>query len=121
MDEAKQPKNNKSVHLNHNRIARAIFAAAESMGIRDRNLVERLTAQMIERLEQPQTLPGMEHLVTKHRQQRPLPTEAEIEAMVREILAVEEPTPTEEAITEMETTSEVQPQVQSASGIKQTE
>ena len=51
----------------HTRIARAIFAAAEAMGIADRELVEQLTGQVIERLEQPQPLPGMEHLVPKQR------------------------------------------------------
>jgi len=107
--------------LDRNQIAKTIFAAAESMGIRDRNLVERLTAQMIERLEQPQTLPGMEHLVPKPRQQRPLPTDAEIEAMVREILNAEKPVPTEEASTKMEPTAKVNPEVQPAPGVSLTE
>ena len=84
MDTADESKNEQSMPLNHNRIARAIFIAAESMGIRDRQLVERLTAQVIERLEQleqPQTLPGMEGLVPKsRRRQKPLPTDAETTA-----------------------------------------
>ena len=37
--------------INRNRVARAIFAAAESMGMSDRQLIDRLTAQVIERLE----------------------------------------------------------------------
>ncbi len=72
------------------RIARAIFAAAESMGIADRKLIEQLAGQVIERLERPQTLPGMEHLVTKRRhRQRLEPADAEIFTMVREILATQ--------------------------------
>ena len=70
------------------RIARSIFADAESMGLRDRDRIEQLTNQVIERLEHPQPLPGMEHLIPKtSRQPRRLPTESEIQAMVREILA----------------------------------
>jgi ribonucleoside-diphosphate reductase alpha chain len=118
---ANQRENRRKTSLDRNHIAKTIFAAAESMGIRNRELVERLTAQMIERLERPQTLPGMEHLVPKGRQQRPLPTDAEIEAMVREILDAEEIRPTEEARTEMETTSKTQSEARPTSGIKLTE
>ena len=78
-------------------IARAIFAAAESMGMADRKLIEQLTAQVIDRLEQPQPLPGMEHLVPKPRRwQKRLPTGSEIQAMVGEILAAEKPAQKEE-------------------------
>ncbi len=74
----------------HTQIARAIFAAAESMGMADRRLVEQLTNQVIARLEQAQPLPGMEHLVPKpRRQQKRQPTDSEIQALVREILAEE--------------------------------
>jgi len=73
--------------INHTQIARAIFTAAESMGISDRQLIERLTSQVIERLEKPQPLlPGMEGLVPKsHRQQKRLPSDSEIQAIVRDI------------------------------------
>jgi len=104
------PKQNKQpASLNRNQIAKVIFAAAESMGIPDRKLIERLTAQVIERLEQPQSspsrpLPGMEHLVPERRQRRPLPTDAEIEAMVREILDAEQPAKKE---AQMETKAKV--------------
>jgi len=47
---------------NHNRIARAIFAAAESMGIADRKLLEELTSQIIQRLKPAPPLPGVEDL-----------------------------------------------------------
>ncbi len=79
-------------------IARAVFAAAEAMGIADRKLVEQLTAQVIKRLEKskplPQTeqpLPGMEHLVPQYRRsQQQLPSGSEIQAIVEEILASKE-------------------------------
>ena len=90
--------------LNRNQIARVIFAAAESMGMADRQQIEWLTTQVIERLEQqqqlrqPQPLPGMESLVPpSQRQVKRLPTEAEIDAMVKEILATAEPDKPEEA------------------------
>ena len=90
--------------LNRNQFARVIFAAAESMGMADRQQIEWLTTQVIERLEQqqqlrqPQPLPGMESLVPpSQRQVRRLPTEAEIDAMVKEILATAEPDKPEEA------------------------
>ena len=63
-------------HLSRTQIARATFAAAESMGISDRNHIERLTRRVIERLEEKRTtltrgnmgsvrpLPGMEDLAT---------------------------------------------------------
>ncbi|MFC1965128.1 hypothetical protein ACFLWG_03925, partial [Chloroflexota bacterium] len=123
MDTADESKNEQSMPLNRNRIARAIFIAAESIGMPDRQLIERLTAQVIERLEQleqPQTLPGMEDLVPKsRRRQKPLPTDAEIEAMVKEIL--EEPVRGEETETKMEITTTTKPEVQPTSGISLSE
>jgi len=70
-------------------IARVIFSAAESMGISDRNYIEKLTSQVIERLERPQTLPGMEHLVSKKQMQKRITTEFEILSAVKEFLAEE--------------------------------
>jgi len=70
----------------HNRIAQAIFASAESMGITDRQLLEKLTGQVINRLETKPALPGMEDLVSSRSKQ--LPSTAQIEAAVKEILAV---------------------------------
>jgi ribonucleoside-diphosphate reductase alpha chain len=74
-------------------IARAIFAAAESAGISDRNLTERLTGQVIERLERGKLgtrlpLPGMEALVLnkgKHKSRR-TPQPREMKSMVEEAL-----------------------------------
>ena len=56
--------------VNRSLVARIVFDNAAAMGIRDRKLVERLTTQVIERLEKAQaeflpTLPGMEDLVDK--------------------------------------------------------
>ena len=126
MNTANQSGNRPSRPLNSSQIARVIFAAAESMGIRDRQLVERLTTQVIERLEKTQTeylptLPGMEDLVAKRtRRQQRLPTDAEIEAMVKEILDAEKPV-LKEAKAEMETKPEVKPQEATTSGTNLTE
>jgi ribonucleoside-diphosphate reductase alpha chain len=91
-------------------IARAVFIAAESMGIADRKLVEQLTAQVIKHLEKSkplpqmeQPLPGMEHLVPKpQRGQQQIPSGLEIQAIVEEILASKEKEPFKESIKEEE-------------------
>src|SRR4030042_610426 len=108
--------------VNRSQVARAIFAATESMGIRDRQVVERLTTQVIERLEKtlkeyPPVLPGMEDLVGKRTRRQHLPTDAEIEAMVKEILTQEKPAKQEEVKPEMEATTEAKPKVQSSPSI----
>jgi ribonucleoside-diphosphate reductase alpha chain len=109
------PSGNKPV-IDRSQIARAIFAAAESMGIRDRQVGEWLTLQVIERLEKAprcfaQALPGMEDLVGAAAGRPPLPTDAEIEAMVKEILAANKHTKREEVKPEMETTTIAAPSV----------
>ncbi len=123
MNTTNKSQNKQLTPVNRTQIARVIFAAAESMGIPDRQLIERLTAQVIERLEQQQQpLPGMEDLMPKpRRQQRRLPTETEIEVMVREILAAEEPAKLEEVQPKMESTITVKPKVQPTPGINLTE
>jgi ribonucleoside-diphosphate reductase alpha chain len=99
--------------VDRSQVARIVFANAEAMGIRDRKLVERLTTQVIERLEKTQaeylpTLPGMEDLVDKRaRRQQRLPSEAEIEAMVMEVLNAAKPVPQQEVEPKMETKTEV--------------
>jgi ribonucleoside-diphosphate reductase alpha chain len=114
----RQPNN-----IDRNQVARIVFDNAAAMGIRDRKLVEKLTGQVIERLEKAQsqalpTLPGMEELVDRHSRQSPrgrMPTEAEIEAMVMEVLNVQKPEPApvtkplpqEEVKAAMETETEV--------------
>jgi ribonucleoside-diphosphate reductase alpha chain len=87
--------------VDRNQIARAIFKIAESMGMADRKRVERLTSQVIERLEQTpsltskevvaQPLPGMEELVIRPRRTIRRLNDGEIEALVKEILEAEEP------------------------------
>jgi len=70
----------------NSRIARAVFAAAESTGIADRDLLEQLAQQVIERLERLQPLPGMEDLVPDEIKGHKV-SEAEIQAKVREVLS----------------------------------
>ncbi len=113
---------------NRTQIARIVFAAAESMGIADRRLVERLTSQVIKRLEQnrsflpPPTLPGMEDLVARSpRRPSILPTDTDILTMVEEILAVEEQKFTEEAPAEMKTTKTASTKSQPDTGPELTE
>ena len=62
------------------------------MGLRDKKQIEQLTSRVIERMEHYQPLPGMEDLVSKSsRQRKALPTKAEIQAIVKDILANESP------------------------------
>jgi len=124
MSTAKQANNQQLTPIKRTQIARAIFAAAESMGLRDRDRLEQLTSQVIERLERPQPLlPGMEDLVPEsRRQQRRHPTNSEIQAIVREILAGKEPTEREETEPMVEPITTVKSEVvQRAAGINLTE
>ena len=50
--------------ISRDKVAQAVFAAAESMGISDRKLLERFTEQVSQRLEVAQPLPGMEGFVS---------------------------------------------------------
>ena len=117
---------NSESSLNRTQIARAIFAAAESMGMSDRRQIEQLTSQAIERLEQRQPLPGqplpgMEHLVPKPSQKKKyLPTDFEILSIVKELLATEDPTKREETKPKMKTAI-VKPKAQPAPAINLTE
>jgi len=114
--------------LNRTHIARTVFAAAESMGMADRELIEQLTSQVIKRLEKSkplpqaeQPLPGMEDLVLKsQRRQKRLPTGLEIQAMVEEILASKEPLQKEEVKPKMETTT-VKPAAKTAGPVNLSE
>jgi len=118
---------------NRSQIARTIFTAAESMGISDRHQIEKLTRQVIERLEQTQSiakmetmgqlqpLPGMEDLIPKsHHLQTHSATKSEILALVKEFLDAGEPVQTEEVQPKMQTTT-VKPKVQPTGGINLTE
>ena len=116
--------------VNRSQVARIVFANAEAMGIRDRRLVEKLTTQVIERLEKARaqslpTLPGMEDLVDRRSRQSftgRMPTEAEIEAMVMEVLNAQKPVLEEEVKAEMETETEVKTakDITSAAGLTDT-
>ena len=76
--------------VDRTQIARVIFAAAESVGMSDRDRIEKLAKQVIERLEKPQVLPGMEHLVSRTRKHERTATEFEILTLVKEFLAGED-------------------------------
>ena len=122
MNTANESQTKQSTPVNRTQIARAIFAAAESMGMSDRHQIEQLTGQVIERLEQPQPLPGMEHLVPKpRRRQKHLPSVSEVRTIVREILVAEEPAKLEEVKPKMESTTTVKPKVKPAPGINLSE
>ncbi len=119
---ADQRENKEPAELNRTQIARAIFSAAASMGMSDRHQIEALTSQVIERLERPQPLPGMEHLVPKPRRPRQWsPRSSDIQAIVRQILAAEETAEKQEVKPMTETTTPVKSQVRPASSIDLTE
>ncbi len=120
MNEANQFGNKHLTELNYTEILRAVVADAESMGLRDKDKIEQLTSRVIERLEHPQPLPGMEDLVPKSRlRRRPPPTRSEIQAIVKQILAAGEPVKTDEAKSEIETTATTKPKKQPASKKKE--
>lgn len=130
MNTANKSQKNNLTPLNRTEILKAVVADAESIGLRDRSKIEWLTSQVIERLEQrqqsqqPQPLPGMEDLVPQlQRQPRHLPSEAEIDAIVKEILAGEQSTQQEEAQPkkEEELAVPIKTKVQPTSGINLTE
>jgi ribonucleoside-diphosphate reductase alpha chain len=77
--------------VGQDRVVKAVFAAAESMGISDRNLLERFTEQVSQRLEITHALPGMEKLVSRQTKQDV--SSSQIQTMVREILAADEFSP----------------------------
>src|SRR4030066_153174 len=77
--------------IERDRVAQAVFAAAESMGITDRKLLERFTEQVSQRLELAQPFPTMAGLVL--RQTRQPVSSSQIQAMVKEILTADEFSP----------------------------
>ncbi|MDM8000732.1 MAG: vitamin B12-dependent ribonucleotide reductase [Dehalococcoidia bacterium] len=87
-----EAKKNDADRLARDQIARAVFAAAQSMGITDRELTEQLVSQVIQRMEKSKSgarlpLPGMEGLVTHGKQRGRRPVEpTEIEGIVKEAL-----------------------------------
>ncbi len=112
----------KRTELNRSEILRTVVADAESMGLRDKDKLEWLTSRVIERLEQQNPLPGMEQFVTRARRPKPrLPSSSEIQAIVREILAGEEPSKIKETKLMAKPTIQIKPEVQPTQGIKLTE
>ena len=77
--------------IGRDRVARAVFAAAESMGISDRKLLEKFTEQVSQRLGVAQPFPGMEEFVTRQTKQPVSPSQ--IQALVKEILTADEFSP----------------------------
>ncbi|UCD10316.1 MAG: vitamin B12-dependent ribonucleotide reductase [Dehalococcoidales bacterium] len=74
------------------------------MGLRDKDKIEQLTSRVIERLEHAQPFPGMEDLVPKARTTpRRVPSRAEIQAIVKEILESDDDKP--KSIQDQEVTS----------------
>ena len=66
-----------------NRVARGVFSAADSLGISDRDLVEQLAEQVIQRLEERfKSFPGMEGAMPEWRLSYP-----EIEAIIKQIMS----------------------------------
>ena len=91
--------------LTRNQVAQATYLAAERMGISDRKHIDKLTQQVIERLEQKQAqiesarqnvikpLPGMETLVPKTvKKDKHDTSEVEILELVKEFLDAEDKT-----------------------------
>jgi len=92
-----------SMPVNRTQIARAIFSAAESMGISDRKRIECIVDQVIERFEQ-RSLPGMEGLIAEPKSKsKHLPSVSEIQSMVKDILAEAEKVEEKENQPEMTT------------------
>jgi ribonucleoside-diphosphate reductase alpha chain len=81
---------NRSERVLHDKIARAVFAAMEKMGIADRNLTEQLVEEVIRRLQRERSedrlpLPGMEEFVSG--KSFDFLTTSRIESIVKETLA----------------------------------
>jgi ribonucleoside-diphosphate reductase alpha chain len=74
----------KQAAANYDRIAREIFARAETMGIKDRSQLEEVTKQAIKRFEANRPLPGMESLVTADGKAL---APSQIEAVLNEVIA----------------------------------
>jgi ribonucleoside-diphosphate reductase alpha chain len=89
MPKTRRKENQKTI--GRDKVVQAVFAAAESMGISDRKLLEKFTEQVSQRLEVAHPFPGMEKLVSRQAKQ-PL-SSSQIRAMVKEILTADEFSP----------------------------
>ncbi len=77
--------------IGRDRVAQAVFAAGESMGISDRELLEKFTEQVSQRLEVAHPFPGMEELVPHQTKQSV--SSSRIREMVQEMLTGDEFSP----------------------------
>jgi ribonucleoside-diphosphate reductase alpha chain len=89
MPKTRRKENQKTI--GRDRVAQAVFAAAESMGISDRKLLEKFTEQVSQRLDVAHPFPGMEEFVPRQIKQPLSPSQ--IQAMVKEILTADEFSP----------------------------
>jgi len=89
MPKTRRKENRKTV--GRDRVAQAVFAAAESMGISDRKLLEKFTEQVSQRLEVAHPFPGMEALVLRQAKQPVSPSQ--IREIVQEMLTADEFSP----------------------------
>ncbi|MCX6000624.1 MAG: vitamin B12-dependent ribonucleotide reductase [Chloroflexi bacterium] len=87
----RESSNGSAERIAHDGIAKAVFAAADSMGVSDRELTEKLIEQVIQRLERQEAglpFPGMEGFLPKRKRRGKRAVESpEIKGMVREALA----------------------------------
>ena len=72
---AKPKKPTEQPEVTEDTVAQAVFSAAESVGVRDREILEQLTEKVSERLGAARPLPGMEDLVPKQTPTRPQPAQ----------------------------------------------
>ncbi len=89
MSRARRKDDQKAIALD--RVARAVFAAAEAMGITDRKMLEKFTEQVSQRLEVAPPLPGMEEFVPGKTAQ-PV-SSSQIRAMVKSMLSANDFSP----------------------------
>jgi len=93
MPKTRRKENQKAI--GRDRVAQAVFAAAESIGITDRKLLERFTEQVSQRLEVSHPFPGMEGLVARQAKQ-PV-SSSQIREIVQEMLTADEFSPQAES------------------------
>jgi ribonucleoside-diphosphate reductase alpha chain len=89
MAKTRRKENQKTI--GRDRVAQAVFAAGESMGISDRKLLEKFTEQVSQRLEVTHPLPGMEKLVPRQTKEPASPSQ--IREMLKEMLTADEFSP----------------------------
>ncbi len=77
--------------ITRDNIARAVFTAAESMGVTDREMLEQLTEQVSKRLKVAQPLPGMEKFISPQTRQRV--STPQLKVIVSEVMSADEFSP----------------------------